>query len=139
MTFLKHSNCYLHFFFADDTNIFLEGMINNKIILQLNTELFKIETWLAANRLTLNVNKTHYMIFHRSRLQASHCDVILNDDIVKRASSTKFLGTIIDEKLSWKQHKEYVKNKTSKPIGIIYTTRNYVDKYTLRSLYYTFV
>ena len=66
------------------------------------TALFKIETWLAANRLTLNVNKTHYMIFHRSRLKAIHCDIILNDDILKRV--TKFLSLIIDEKLNWKQH-----------------------------------
>ena len=50
----------------------------------MNTKLFKIETWLTANRLTLNVNKTNYMIFHRSLLKARHCDVILNDDIVKR-------------------------------------------------------
>ena len=85
----------------------------------MNTELYKIETWLAANRLTLNVNKTHYMIFHRSRLKASHCDIILNDNIVKRVTSTKFLVIIIDEKLSWKQHIEYVKNKISKSIGII--------------------
>ena len=35
----------------------------------MNTELYRIETRLAANKLTLNVNKTHYMIFHQSRLK----------------------------------------------------------------------
>ena len=129
--FSKASELLFVILFADDTNIFLKGMSYNKIILEMSTELYKIETWLAANRLTLNVNKTHYMIFHRSRLKASHCDVILNDNIVKRVTSTKFLGIIIDEKLSWKQHIEYVKNKISKSIGIIYKTRNYVDKSTL--------
>ena len=106
--FSKASELLFVILFADDTNIFLEGMSYNKIILEMNTELYKIETWLAANRLTLNVNKTHYMIFHRSRLKASHCDVhvILNDNIVKRVTSTKFVGIIIDEKLSWKQHIE---------------------------------
>ena len=98
--FSKASELLFVILFADDTNIFLEGMSYNKIILEMNTELYKIETWLAANRLTLNVNKTHYMIFHRSRLKASHCNVILNDNIVKRVTSTKFLGIIIDEKLS---------------------------------------
>ena len=137
--FSKASELLFVILFADDTNIFLEGMSYNKIILEMNTELYKIETWLAANRLTLNINKTHYMIFHRSRLKASHCDVILNDNIVKRVTSTKFLGIIIDEKLSWKQHIEYVKNKISKSIGINYKTRKYVDKSTLRNLYYTFV
>ena len=79
------------------------------------------------------------MIFHRSRLKASHCDVILNDNIVKCVTSTKFVGIIIDEKLSWKQHIKYVKKKISKSFRIIYKTRNYVDKATLRNLYYTFV
>ena len=102
--FSKASELLFAILFADDTNIFFKGMSYNKIILEMNTELYKIETWLAANRLTLYVNKTHYIIFHWSRLKASHCDVILNDKIVKRVTSTKFLGIIIDEKLSWKQH-----------------------------------
>ena len=59
--FSKASELLFAILFADDTNIFLEGMSYNKIILEMNTELYKIETWLAANRLTLNVNKTHYM------------------------------------------------------------------------------
>ena len=37
------------------------------------------------------------MIFHRSRLNANHCDVVQHDDIVKRVTSTKSLGIIIDE------------------------------------------
>ena len=49
--------------------IFLEGKSYNKIILELITELLKIESWLVANRLTLNVSKTHYMIYHRSRIK----------------------------------------------------------------------
>ena len=59
--FFKASELLFAILFADDTNIFLEGMSYNIIILEMNTELYKIETWLAANRLTLNVNKTHYM------------------------------------------------------------------------------
>ena len=64
--FSKASELLFAILFADDTNIFLEGMSHNKIILEMNTELYKFETWLAANRLTLKVNKTHYMISHRS-------------------------------------------------------------------------
>ena len=105
-------------------------------ILELKTELLKIESWLVANRLTLNVSKTHYMIFHRSRIKTVDHDLILNGNVV---TSTKFLGIIVDDQLKWKQHIDYIKNKISKSIGIIYKARNYVNKHTLRNLYYTFV
>ena len=48
---------------------FFEGKSYNKCILELNTELLKIDSWIVANRLTLNVSKTHYMIYHRSRFK----------------------------------------------------------------------
>ena len=51
--------------YADDTNIFWEERIN-QIIIELNTELLKVKSWLVANRLILNVSKTHYMIFYPS-------------------------------------------------------------------------
>ena len=111
MIFSKASELLFTILFADDTNIFIEGISYNKIILEMNTEIFKIETLLATNIVTLNVNKTHYIIFHRSLLIANHCDVILNDDIVKRMISIKFLGIFLDEKQIWKQQIEYVKTK----------------------------
>ena len=60
--FSKSSELLFTILYADDTNIFWEGNSYNKIILELNTELLKIKSWLVANRLTLNVSKTHYMI-----------------------------------------------------------------------------
>ena len=52
--------------------------------------------------------------------------------------STIFLGVIIDDKLKWKEHLQYIKNKISKSIEIIYTIRPYLDKATLKNLYFTF-
>ena len=114
--------------------------IQNKII-RIHICILKIESWLVANRLTLNVSKTHYMIFHRSRIKTVDHEIILNGNVVKRVTSvsTKFLGIIVDDQLKWKQHIDYIKNKISKSIGIIYKARNYVNRHTLRNLYYTFV
>ena len=56
--FSKASELLFAILFADDTNIFFRGMSYNKIILEMNSELYKIETWLAPNKLALNVNKT---------------------------------------------------------------------------------
>ena len=48
-------------------------------------------------------------------------------------------GVIIDNKLRWSDHINYIKNKISKSIGIINKTRNFLNKNTLRNLYYTFI
>ena len=135
----KLSGLLFAILYADDTNIFLEGNSYNTIILESNTELLKIESWLVAYRLTLSVSKTHYtcMIFHRSRFKTVDHDLILNFNVVKH--STKLLGIIVDDQLKWKQHIDYIKNKISKSIRIIYKARNYVNRHTLRNLYYSFV
>ena len=111
----------------------MEGKSYNKIILELITELLEIESWLVASRLTLNVSKTHYMIFHRSRIKTVDHEIILNGNVVKRVTSTKLIGIIVDNQLKWKQHINYIKNKISKSIGIIYKARNCVNRHTMRN------
>ena len=49
--------------FADDTNIFITGRNVNEMCNQLNADLFRVQEWLHCNKLSLNVPKTHYMIF----------------------------------------------------------------------------
>ena len=50
--------------FADDTNMFITGTNLNDIVEELNIELKKIVHWLKVNKLSLNIQKTQYMIFH---------------------------------------------------------------------------
>ena len=57
------------FFFADDTSIFLEGDNLNTLFTVINKELNKLSIWLASNKLTLNTDKSHYVIIHRARLK----------------------------------------------------------------------
>ena len=53
--------------FADDTTILIEDTQVNSMITALNSELAKLTDWLKANKLSINVSKTYYMVFHRSR------------------------------------------------------------------------
>ena len=57
---------------------------------------------------------------------------------ISSVSSTKFLGVIIDDKLKWTAHIQYIKSKLSKSFGILYKCRNYFDKETMRNLYFIF-
>ena len=136
--FSRASNILFSILFADDTTVLIEGHSYNNIITVLNNELYKIDTWLQANKLTINMNKTHYMVFHRARLKPTK-DVMISQNKIAITKSTKFLGIIIDDKLKWTEHINYVKNKISKSSGILFKVRNYLDKHTLKQLYYSFV
>ena len=49
--------------FADDTTVLIEGTSMNTMITSLNWELAKLTEWLNANKLSINVSKSHYMVF----------------------------------------------------------------------------
>ena len=79
------------------------------------------------------------MVFHRAKTKISDRGVIIQDQKLTQINETKFLGVIIDDKFNWISHITYIKNKISKSIGILYRTRQFLNKDTLRNLYFTFV
>ena len=68
--FSRASNILFTILFADDTTVIIEGQNYNNVILTLNTELNKLDVWIQANKLTLNTDKTHYIVFHRARIKS---------------------------------------------------------------------
>ena len=47
----------------------------------------------------------------------------MNDKKLERVQSVKFLGVLLDEHLSWKEHIRYTKNKMAKSIGLLYKAK----------------
>lgn len=126
--------------FADDTNIFLNGPDITNLFVNMNNELSKLMLWLQTNRLSLNISKTHYMVFKgRKRVVPENISLTINDEHISEVQSTKFLGVQIDSQLSWSDHIEYIKKKISKGIGIIKKARNFLNIDTLKILYYSFI
>ena len=87
----------------------------------MNLELEKIMIWLYANKLSLNVNKTHYFVFRSSGMAKPVFDIQLQikDQHIKEDIKTKFLCVFLDNKLTWAYHIQYIKNKIAKGIGVI--------------------
>ena len=50
--------------FADDTNVYIEADKESDLNKTLNEELAKLNIWLNANKLTINIAKSHYMVFY---------------------------------------------------------------------------
>ena len=90
--------------FADDTNISTHGDTGNEIQERLNADLENVHQWLLANKLTLNKQKTEYMIIgSRQRISNRIGDpkIELGESENKRVHKRKTLDVIIDERLSW--------------------------------------
>ena len=67
MTLLRCPINYSMYLFADDTNVFLNGKKINTLVDTVHHKLSKLYIWLLANKLTLNVSKSHFIVFHRAR------------------------------------------------------------------------
>ena len=136
------SNLLFTVLYADDTSVLLSGKDLADLIRCLNIELQLLSTWLKANKLSLNAQKTNYIIFHRARLKIDDTllnSIYMNGSVINCTMSLKYLGVILDSKMSWIQHIAYVKNKISKGIGIMYKARRYLNKKSLVNLYHSYV
>ena len=84
----------------------------------INLELEKVNIWLKLNKLTLNNDKTKSMYFHKRR-SINPIHLTINNTKIDIVSQFSFLGVIIDEHLSWKNHIDMILIKLSKISGIL--------------------
>jgi len=134
------SNILFTLMFADDTNMFIQGKNIKQMEDCMNNELINIVKWLHCNKLSLNIGKTHTMLFTGNKhMHIRSNNIYIEGITIETVVKTKFLGVIIDNKLTWKEHINYICNKISKGIGIIKKVRDILSKDTLLGLYYTFI
>ena len=126
--------------FADDTNAFISGKNITEIFTKMNSELRKLVIWLDVNKLRLNAKKTHFILFSPSKTHVpDDCKLYISDDEIHQVSHTKFLGVMIDSKLNWDFHINYIKGKISKAVGILSKARKFISSPYLITLYYAFL
>ena len=122
--------------FAYDTNLFYTNK-NVKVLFEtVNKEVHYVNEWLIANKLSLNTRKSKYLFFHKQSARDSIplrlTTILFNSIKIKRESFIKFLGVVIGEDITWNKHIEFVENKISKNIGILYRASHYLDKKSLK-------
>ena len=124
---------------ADDTSAFYSDKSIDSALMTINEELVKLLEWLHINKLSLNIKKTHYVIFSLRKKVKTSLKICIDNNILKRVSKSKFLGVMIDSKMSWNDHIKYIKNKISRAIGLLCRARKVFKKSTLLTLYYSFI
>ena len=112
------SNVIKPIMFADDTNLFFSHKNIKELFKTMNQELIKIQQWFNANKLSLTIKKIKYSFFQdKIPFQLPKLDI--NNIKIKRENLMKFLGVLLDENMTWKNHISCIENKISKNIDIL--------------------
>ena len=122
------------------TQVFLSRVMiyPHSLSLNMNIQLTNIATWMEANKLILNVDKTNFMIFGTRQHKINELCLNYKDKAINHVSSTKFLGIILDDKLSWKNHVTKLCSTISRNIGILRKLK-FLPRNTLKMLYHSLI
>ena len=134
---LKASKAIL---FADDTTLYASSDDIAHLYKTVNHDLENLTDWFRANKLSLNTNKTHYMLFSHNRqlYPPDQYTIQIESNIIDRKNCCKFLGLLIDDKLTWSEHIAYVHSKLSKSLYAMNRSKYLIPSQYLKTLYDSF-
>ena len=122
---------------ADDTSILISGKNLKTLYKKGNEELNNIDNRLIANKLSLNVEKTKFILFKTLNSKTStFLSLMIRNTLIEKVSSFKLLGTILDEHLSWNNHVNLLKKKLHAILVAVMKIRPCLSKNTLLIIYY---
>ena len=101
--------------FADDTFLCAQNTDFKLLESEVNIELDKVADWLLANKLTLNVKKSKFMIISRKH-NIPPVSLTIKENGLEKCSSYKYLGIFLDQELNWSTHIQYVTKKSTESL-----------------------
>ena len=129
--------------FADDTNIFVSGPTYSETMDRANEVLQAVSDYMWANKLHINLSKTCYMHFQPKGSPTYEHEVnsdkklFINEVEIEKVNETKFLGVILDDKLSWTAHLNALAKKLKCANGQINRIAKFVPEELRKTIYHT--
>ena len=135
--------------FADDTSLiatlrtfytFLPKSKSDINVLsrRISHELSLVNDWLQINKLSLNVDKTKYMLFHNTQKKMSlyeHLNLQFNGVTIERTPHFNFLGIVINENLNWTDHITHLSSKINPVVGLLRRLKYQLPTKILKMIY----
>ena len=107
-TVVKYSQIHMY---ADDALLHCCGTDSVVVQEQFQQHVDRVQGWMHSNRFQLNVAKSLMSIGSRQKLQDHNVYILIGGKPLPRVISTKYLGVIIDQHLTWRCHIEYILKK----------------------------
>lgn len=104
--------------YADDVVLYSSDKSVNTISYNLTNALSSLNGWLHNNGLELSISKTTLVLFSRMRMPPPVI-ILCNDRPIEVKSQVKYLGMILDCKLTWVQHCEYLIAKCERRMNMM--------------------
>ena len=134
------SSCTLRVrLFADDANLTFSSKSISALEQKMNDELKNVDAWIKTNKLSLNHNKTEYMIINKPKKVGSTFKIHINDIEIAQKTQIRYLGVLLDNELSWKPHILKQCSKISSGIWALSNLRKYVSEGIMKSVYYSLI
>lgn len=106
--------------FADDTVMFIADKNVKVAYAKMTSDLEKLDDWLKYNKLALNLTKTNYMLITNKRKSTTTSETLhIENREIKKTSCVKYLGVLLDDKLSFIPQNEYIRAKLNKKLGLL--------------------
>ena len=120
--------------------MYISGKDVSSLICAVNNELVIISNWFIFNRLSLNLNKSSFIIFHSSKKSVSFdFPTSINNSLLNRVTTIRYLGILMDEHLTWSKHITHIQNLIAKNIGIISRIRPFITTKIALLLYFALI
>ena len=124
---------------TDDTNLTAAGESINDVEAAMNSDLENLRKWLIANKLSLNVAKTEFILIGSKPMIKSisnkQPNIIIENKPIKQVYDCKTLGVTVDQHLSWRNNTENIYKKITSGISALRQIKEFVEKDTLVSVY----
>ena len=140
---LKHSQVNIC---ADDTSISFRANSIPVINELVNEDLASLRTWLAENKLSLNVAKTHNLIIgsgqkleNIQQTTAVKPSLVIGKEKISMIKETKYLSVYVDQHLSWDMQIANMVKKISQALGMLRYSKQYLSIKSVQTMYKSLV
>lgn len=118
--------------YVDDTNIIIEEDSFEELERKAKKIINELYDYFSALNLQLNLSKSIYMLFDDNEDFESN----IEQCTLERVVTTRFLGVDISENLKWNNHCLNLLRKLNKGLFSIQLVHKYLDRKTLKKIYY---
>ena len=134
----------LSLLFADNTANSTCDIDHQSLKSNLELSLRKMLHWFHCNKLVVNTSKTLFMFFSRTSTAVpalQEVEVTFGGRVIKinRVQTTRYLGVIVDQNLSWKAHITSLRLKLGRNVGVMHRLKFFLPFYALKSIYFSLV
>ena len=129
--------------YADDTVLYYSSNNLRQAMSTVQNDLIELSNWCSTNKLTINCKKTKYCVYGMRSIvkKSKNVDMLLslNNIILERVCSYKYLGFILDDQLNFNKHVIEIIKTVSHKLYLLSRIRRYLNKKACTIIFKTMV